>query len=92
MVVFWAELEVAEHDGDLSTGDDEDEEYESKEAEDVVEGVQPDGGEDEEELDENCSERKDSTNQAGEDGVDVPRLLRNLHVSEYDLIPKRCHT
>ena len=51
MVVLGAELEVAHDDRDLGAGDDQDEEDEEQEAKHVVELVQPDGGEDKEELD-----------------------------------------
>jgi len=83
VVVLTAELEVAEHDRDLSAGDDEDDKHQEEEAKNVVELVQPDGGEDEEELDENRAERQDATDQDGEEWVHVPGLLRDL---SWDLV------
>jgi hypothetical protein len=40
--------------------------------------VQPHGGEDEEELDEDGTERQHTPYQAGEHGVHVPGLVRDL--------------
>ena len=45
VVVFGAELEVGEDEGDLAAGEEEDDEHQQQEAEEVVELVQPDGGE-----------------------------------------------
>lgn len=55
-VVFRAELEVAQHDGDLHTCDDEDQEHQGEEPKDVVELVQPNGRQNEEQLDEYSAE------------------------------------
>ena len=41
MVILATELEVAEHDGDLCAGDDQDDEHQAQEAEQVVELVKP---------------------------------------------------
>lgn len=65
-VVFTAELEIAEHDGDLCAGDDQDDVHEAEEAEEVVELVQPHGGQDEEELDEDRAKGQDAANQHAE--------------------------
>lgn len=46
-VILTAQLEVAQHDCNLRTSDNEDNEHEEKEAEDVVELVKPDWSEDE---------------------------------------------
>lgn len=78
MVILTAKLEVAQHDRDLRAGDDEDEEHDEEEAEDVVELVQPDGGQDEEQLDEDRAERQDAPDQNGEHRAHVPGLLRDL--------------
>merc|ERR1719424_2316291 len=78
VVVLRAELEVAHHHGDLGAGDDQDEEDEEQEAKHVVELVQPDGGEDKEELDKHSAKREDSANQYGEGGPHVPDLLGHL--------------
>jgi len=42
MIIFRAELEVAHDDGDLSTGENQDDEHYSEEPEDVIELVKPD--------------------------------------------------
>eukprot|EP00962_Isochrysis_galbana_P046923 scaffold19009_cov98-Isochrysis_galbana.AAC.9 len=55
-----ARLEVAHDNCDLGARDDEDHEDDKKEAKDVVVLVQPDGGEDEEELDEDGAKGKDA--------------------------------
>lgn len=78
MVVLTAELEVAEHNCDLSTSNQEDDKDYEQKAEDVVELVQPHWGQDEEKLNEHSSKRKDSSNENGEDRLHIPSLLRNL--------------
>jgi len=72
VVVLAAELEVAEHDGDLGAGDEQDDKHQAQEAEEVVELVQPHGGEDEEKLDEDRSEGQDAPYQDAEHRVHVP--------------------
>ena len=54
--------------------DEEDGEDEDEEAEDVVEALQPDGGHDEVELDEDGAEGQDAADEHGEEQVEVPRL------------------
>ena len=54
VIVLTAQLEIAQHDRNLRTGDDEDNEHQEKEAKDVVELVKPNWREDEEELNEDC--------------------------------------
>ena len=46
----------SQHDGHLGACDHQDEHHEGEEAEDVVEALQPDGGHDEEQLDEDRAE------------------------------------
>ena len=77
-VVFTAQLEVAQHYGDLCACDDQDDKHQAQEAEQVVELVQPHGRQDEEELNEDCPERQNPANEDAENRVHVPRLLRNL--------------
>ena len=77
-VVLTAELEVAQHNGDLRAGDHQDHKHQAKEAEEVVELVQPHGGEDEEELDEDSAKRQNASNQDAKHRVHVPRLLGYL--------------
>lgn len=72
VVVLATKLEVAEHDGDLRAGDDQDDEHQAQEAEQVVELVKPHGGQDEEELNEDCSKRQDASYEDAEHRVHVP--------------------
>lgn len=74
-VILTAQLEVAEHNGDLCACDDQDHKYKAKEAEEVVELVQPHGGEDEEKFNEDGSKGQDASNEDTEHRVHVPGLL-----------------
>ena len=91
MVVLRAQLEVAEDDGDLGTGDDKDDEDEAEEAEEVVELVQPHAGQDEEQLDEHCAKGQNAPDQHTESWVHVPGLQHN-HPANQDLswLPLTC--
>lgn len=77
-VVLAAELEVAQYYCDLCACDDQYHKDQAQEAEEVVELVEPHGGEDEEELDEDCAERQNASNQDAKHRVHVPWLLRYL--------------
>ena len=81
-VVFSTELEVDHDDGDLRAGDGEDDEDQEEEAEQVVELVLVDGGEDEEELDEAGAEREDAGHDGADSRVHVPHLGWHLGVLE----------
>jgi hypothetical protein len=50
MVVLAAQLEVAQHHGDLCTREAQDDEHQGQEAKEVVELVEPHAGQDEEQL------------------------------------------
>lgn len=78
VVILGTELEVGKHDGDLRAGDEQDDKHKGQEAKQVVELMQPHGRENEEELNEYGTEGEDTSDEAGEDGVHVPRLLRDL--------------
>ena len=79
-------LEVAQHDRDLGARDEKNEQHEGEEAEDVVEALQPDGGHDEEELDEDGACPRTSGSKAHalstrEDGEDAsPGIEDKRHV------------
>ena len=77
VVVFTAQLEVAQYNGDLSASDEEDNKHQAQEAKQVVELVQPHGSEDEEELNEHCAEGQDASNQDAEQGIHVPGLQQS---------------
>lgn len=73
-----AQLEVAHHNGDFGTGQNENDKYNQQEAKQIVELVQPDRGKDEEKFNEDSSERKDTAHQNREDGLHVPDLIWHL--------------
>lgn len=78
VVVFGAELEVAEHHGDVCTGDDEDDKHKQQESENVVVVAHPQGLQDEEHLDENGAVRENTADGDGEATPQEPRLVRDL--------------
>ena len=78
MIVFATQLEVAQDDGDLCAGDDQDDKHQAQEPEEVVELVQPHAGQDEEELDEDGAKGQDAPNQNAEHRVHVPGLQRQV--------------
>mmetsp|Transcript_14657 Transcript_14657/g.38064 ORF Transcript_14657/g.38064 Transcript_14657/m.38064 type:complete len:217 (+) Transcript_14657:318-968(+) len=78
VVVLRAQLEVAHDDGDLRARDHQDHEDEEEEAEHVVELVQPDRGEDEEELDEHRAKGQHTAHDDREGRLHVPHLLGHL--------------
>ncbi len=67
-----AKLEVAHYNGDLSAGDDQDDEDQKEETEQVVELMQPNGRPDEEQLDEDCPKGQHPTHQNGKERLHVP--------------------
>ena len=81
VVVLGAELEIAEDDGDLRAGDDEDDKHKAQEAKEVVELVQPHAGQDEEELNEDRAKGQDAANEHAEGWVHVPRLQQQSWLS-----------
>ena len=80
-LTFATQAEVNEHDGDLRTRDDENTKYSKEETEEVIELVLPDGGHDEEDLDEAGAEGQHTADEDEEEGVHVPGLIRN-HLRE----------
>jgi len=83
MIVFSAKLEIAHNDGDLGTSDDEDDEDHEKETKEIVKLVKPNRRHYEEKLNENGTERQNSSHQDGHDWVHVPNLVRDL---SWDLV------
>lgn len=79
VVVLSTELEVAEHHGDISAGNDQDDENQQQEAEHVVVIPHPDGLQDEKHLDENRSVGQDPSNRDSKAAPKEPRLVRNLY-------------
>ena len=74
MVVLTTKLEVAQHNGDFCARDEQDDEHKAQEAEEVVELVEPHGGEDEEQFNEDCSEGQNAADEDAEERVHVPGL------------------
>ena len=77
VVVLSTKLEIAQHYGNLRTCVDENEERQQQEAEHVVVFVRPHGGQNEEELDEDCTERQDTADDRRNCVSHVPRLQRH---------------
>lgn len=75
MIVFTAQLEVTEHDRYLRTCDYQDQENNEKETKDVVVLVQPYGGQDEEEFNENSSKWENTPDKYRKRWLHVPCLL-----------------
>jgi len=78
MIILTAQLEVTHDNGYLCTRQYEDDKYNQQEAEQIIELVQPDGGEDEKQLDEDGPKWEDSAHQYGEYRLHVPDLIGNL--------------
>ena len=79
MVVLAAELEVAQHNCDLRTCDEQNDEHEAQEAEEVVELMEPHRGQDEEELYEDGAKGQDASYEDAEDWVHVPTNNKLCH-------------
>mmetsp|Transcript_20032 Transcript_20032/g.66663 ORF Transcript_20032/g.66663 Transcript_20032/m.66663 type:complete len:282 (+) Transcript_20032:2137-2982(+) len=71
-------MEVAQDDGDLSAGNDEDDEDQCKESKHVIETVLPNGRDNEEHLDKYSSKGQKSSHYNGRWKLQVPELGRNL--------------
>jgi len=88
MIVLATKLEVAHDDGDLGASQDQNDEDNGQKSKNVVELMQPNGGQDEEQFDEDGSEGKDSSHQDREQRSHIPDLLwdlaRNLVGSDLD--------
>ncbi len=74
VVVLAAQLEVAHDHGDLGTGHEQNDKHNEEEAKQIVELVQPDGGQNEEQLDEDRSKRQYAPHQYRYNGLHVPHL------------------
>lgn len=78
VVVFGAKLEVAEHHGDVCASHDQDDEHQHQETENVIVATHPQGLQDEEHLNENCSVGEDAAHGDGEATPQEPRLVGDL--------------
>ena len=72
------EMKVAEEDGGLGAGDDQNDEHEEEEPVHVVDLTGPDAVQDEEQLDKDAAEGEDSTHDDAGDGLGVDGLVWNL--------------
>lgn len=77
-IVLSTQREVGGDDGDLGCRDGQDDGDDEEESEEVVELILPDSVEDEEQLDEHGSKRKDSGDQRAGNESQVPRLFWDL--------------
>lgn len=78
VVVFCTEVEVAEEDGGLRAGDDQDDENQEQKSIHVVDLARPDAVEYKEQLNEDASKGEDTTHDDARDGLGVDRLVRDL--------------
>ena len=78
MVVLPTKLKVAEEDGNLGAGNNEDDEHQQKESEDVVVLIHPDRTENEIQLNEAGAEGQDAADQERKGDAHEPGLIRNL--------------
>ena len=60
-VIFVAQLKVRQHDGDFSARDQQNNNHQRQEPKDVIELLQPNGRQDEKELDEHRAEGQDTS-------------------------------
>lgn len=78
VVILSTEVEVAEEDGGLGAGDDQDDVHQEQEPVHVVNLRGPDGVENEEELDEDAAERENSAHDDSGDRLCVDALVWDL--------------
>lgn len=78
VVVLGTEVEVAEENGGLRAGDDENEKHEEEKSEHVVRGAGPNGTHDEVELNEDAAEGQNASHYNTGDGLGVHGLLWDL--------------
>jgi len=78
VVVFSTEVEIAEKDGGLRAGDDQDDEDKKQKSIHVIDLTGPDAVEDKEELDEDASKGENTTHNDARNGLSVNRLVRYL--------------
>jgi len=78
VIVLAAELEITHHYCDFCARQDENDKDDRQKAENVVKLVKPNGGKDEEELDENSTKWQNASHKNGKEGLHVPNLVRNL--------------
>jgi len=92
IIIFTAQLEVAHDNRDLGAGQNQNDKDDRKEAKNVIKLVQPDGRQDEEQLNEDGPERKDSSHQDREQRPHIPNLLgdlaRDLVGSDFDFLSR----
>lgn len=80
-------MEIAEKDGGLGAGNDQDDEHEEQESIHIIDLTGPNAVENEEQLNKDASKRENTTHDNTRDGLSVDRLVRNL--SGYLVGPNR---
>lgn len=78
VVVLGTQVEIAQQDGRLRAGDDQNQEHQKQKAEHVVHLAGPERVQDEEQLDEDATERQDTAHDDAGDRLGVDRLVRDL--------------
>jgi len=78
VIILRTQMEVAEQDGGLGAGDDQDHKHEEQESIHVINLTGPNTVEDEEQLDEDASEGEDPAHDDAGDGLGVDGLVRDL--------------
>lgn len=78
VVIFCTEVEVAEEDGGLRAGDDQDDENQEQKSIHVVDLAGPNTVEYKEKLNEDASKGEDATHDDARDGLGVDRLVWDL--------------
>uniref|UniRef100_A0A182NAT5 Tox-SGS domain-containing protein n=1 Tax=Anopheles dirus TaxID=7168 RepID=A0A182NAT5_9DIPT len=78
VVIFGAQVEVAQQNRRLRAGDHEDQEHQKQKAKHVVHLARPERVQDEEQLDEDAPEREHAAHYDARDGLRVDRLVRDL--------------
>jgi len=78
VIILRTQMEVAEQDGGLGAGDDQDHKHEEQKSIHVINLTGPNTVEDEEQLDEDASEGEDPAHDDARDGLGVDGLVRDL--------------
>jgi len=78
VVILGTKVEVAEEDGGLGAGDDQDHKHEEEKSVHVVDLTGPDTVENKKQLDENAAEGQNAAHDDAGDGLGVNRLVRDL--------------
>ena len=78
MIVFGAEVEIAEQNSGLTACDDQNSEYQKQESKHIIHLIRPNAVQYEEELNEDTAERQNAAHNYAGQGLSVNRLLWDL--------------